>query len=319
MTQTPEDPRDPSEDSPQPASGPDYGTGGSGSGPDYGAPPPAYPPSPQAPQTPPQTPPPGAPADPYAAPPAYGQPQPGGYGQPGEAPYGQPGGFGGPGAPGAPAGPGGYGESYGGPTELAPSKGMAITALVFSFLICIPILPIIAIVLAIVVLVRGRDGRNHGKGLAIGALVVAPLVLIGGTLAVIGIYVVAKDVTTVNDVQALECVDGVKGNGDVGVLRTVDCSDPHDAQVLGTVVLTAADASRLNSSAAGGVDALCSRAVTDTAILSYLQDDSLEALGITDDTKPAEGDSLACIVHRADGKKLDTFATTGGSGSGTQS
>lgn len=311
MTQTPEDPRDSSEDGRQPAPGPDYGTGGTGSGPDYGAPPPTYPsaPSPSAP-----------PSDPYASPqgppvpPAYGQP--GGYGAPGAAPYGQPGPYGGP----VPAGgPGGYGEAYGGPTELAPSKGMAITALVLSFLVCIPILPIVAIVLAIIVLVRGRDGRNHGKGLAIGALVVAPLLLIGATLAVIGIYVAAKDVTTVNDVQALECINGVKGNREVGVLRTVDCSKSHDAQVLATATLTAAEAEKVNAD--GDINALCTRAVsTNRAAIQYLSEQpDLEVLGIFDREEPEAGDDIACVVHSADGTKLDSFASAGGLGSGTPS
>jgi hypothetical protein len=57
---------------------------------------------------------------------------------------------------------------------------MAVTALLLSLVFCLPVLPIIAIVLAIIVLARGR--ANSGRGLAIAALVVAPLALIPSVL-----------------------------------------------------------------------------------------------------------------------------------------
>jgi hypothetical protein len=58
------------------------------------------------------------------------------------------------------------------------SSSMAVAALLMSMVFCLPILPLVAIVLAIIVLVRRRSGR----GMAIAALVVAPLALIPSVL-----------------------------------------------------------------------------------------------------------------------------------------
>ena len=57
-------------------------------------------------------------------------------------------------------------------------SSMAVAALLMSLVFCLPILPLVAIVLAIIVLVGGRAGR----GMAIVALVVAPLALIPSVL-----------------------------------------------------------------------------------------------------------------------------------------
>ncbi|HXH79826.1 septum formation family protein [Nocardioides sp.] len=58
------------------------------------------------------------------------------------------------------------------------SSAMAVAALFLSLVFCLPILPLVAIVLAIVVLVSGRGGR----GMAVAALVLAPLALIPSVL-----------------------------------------------------------------------------------------------------------------------------------------
>lgn len=313
MSQTPEDPREPGQPSSEPDYGtptgggaPDYGTS-TGGGPDYTSPTPPPAPAPPgrpaygAPTPPPHTP---DPQNPYAPPP------PAGYAQ---QPYG---------APMPPATP--YGPAYGGPTELPPSKGMAITAMVFSFLVCIPILPIVAIVLAIIVLRRGKDGRNHGKGLAIGALIVAPIMLVATTLVIVGIAVVASSYKNVNDLETRQCFDGLDADRSFRNLTIVDCSDPHDGQVLATVTLSASEASAYaDSEDAGG--ALCAREIgQDEAIVSYLSRPGLEPLLLTDRKSPDAGDTLACVVHRSDGKKITDSvdspaggSSSDGSGTGT--
>lgn len=69
---------------------------------------------------------------------------------------------------------------------------MAVTALLLSLVFCFPVLPLVAIVLAIVVLVRGR--ADSGRGLAIAALVIAPLALIPTVLLLTtGLLGEAKD------------------------------------------------------------------------------------------------------------------------------
>ena len=78
---------------------------------------------------------------------------------------------------------------------------MAITALILSILGCTCIGALVAIPLAIVVLVRGRDGRNHGKGLAIAALIISVLSLIGVAIGGYFVYDYAKDFKDVDEPQ----------------------------------------------------------------------------------------------------------------------
>jgi ABC-type sugar transport system permease subunit len=64
-----------------------------------------------------------------------------------------------------------------------PSKAMAVWALVLA---CIPMFLawIIAIVLALVVLTSPKDGYDRGRGLAIAALVIAPMWIVAFILYV---------------------------------------------------------------------------------------------------------------------------------------
>ncbi|MBZ5733047.1 hypothetical protein K8Z61_00930 [Nocardioides sp. TRM66260-LWL] len=304
MSQTPPDPHQPDDSrsgQPVPPPGtPDYGQGASASGPDYGAPPP-YPTAPGSPGQ--------QPSQPAVPPPAspYGQPAPNPYapGAPASAPYGQ--------APygqapygQAPYGqaPGGYGPAYGGPAELPPSKGMAITALILSLLFCIPVLAaVVAIVLAVIVLRRSRDGRNHGKGLAIAALVIAPLVTLGWIGVGIASVAALRGATDVNSLSGDECLDGVNGKGEFTLLRTVDCGGAYDAKVLGVLTLTDAQAADLVGSPQA-VDRLCGQAVDRSAVEPFIGFNGAEVLGITNDKEPSGGDKLACIVHLSSGEKL---------------
>jgi hypothetical protein len=65
------------------------------------------------------------------------------------------------------------------------SKKMAGWALGLSLLLCIPLAPLVGLVLGIVVLVRSQDGGDHGKGLGIAATVIGGLYLLG----TIGLFV----------------------------------------------------------------------------------------------------------------------------------
>jgi hypothetical protein len=61
---------------------------------------------------------------------------------------------------------------------------MAGWALGLSLLLCVPFAPLVGLGLGIAVLVRARDGRDHGAGMAIGATVIGSLYL----LATIGLF-----------------------------------------------------------------------------------------------------------------------------------
>jgi hypothetical protein len=68
--------------------------------------------------------------------------------------------------------------------EVEPSKAMAGWALGLAIVPCFfPVSTLVAIGLAIAVLVKSRDGRNHGKGMAVAALVIAPLWVVGVIVA----------------------------------------------------------------------------------------------------------------------------------------
>ena len=284
--ETPQDPSDPQNP---------YGTP---------PPPPSTPPPPPSPSdpAPPTTPIPAAPApggDPSAppgapaAPPPYGE-QPAGSATP---PYDQPG------QPGQPpyAAPG-Y-SPMPGPAE--PSKGMAITALIMSILGCTCIGALVAIPLAIVVLVRSKDGRNHGKGLAIAAIIISVISLISVAIGGYFLYDYAKDLKDVDDLKAGQCItaNGLTDESETGVtqIKSVGCTTRHDGEVLSTASLTADEAGSYGETSPV---AICTPSVTEAGSIGLLSDPALVLIALTQDSSPESGDKLVCVIANADGSKL---------------
>jgi hypothetical protein len=178
------------------------------------------------------------PQDPEAQPP-YGQTP---YGQ---SPYGQ-----------APYGQAPYGQQpypVGQQDPRPPSKAMAGWALGLSFVSCIGIAWLVSVGLAIAVLVQGRDGRDHGKGLAIAALVVDGVFLLIGfafvVYALVGGTTVPstssedlagdeKETVAIEDVSVGDCFNqsdltGTDGSESVQVeeVELVSCDTPHDLEM----------------------------------------------------------------------------------------
>lgn len=238
-----------------------------------------------------QTPPPAPQQQsPYGAP-QYGAPQ---YGAPQQQPYGAP-------------SPYGYGQPHpGGPGNDQPSRGMAIAALVLSFFACTVIAGIVSIVLAILVLVRGKDGRNHGKGLAIGAIIVSVLVLAATVVGIVLLAIFGSTVKNVDDLKVGDCISSDNLNVDdfgegFGLLTSGECIEDHDAEVLATTTLTAQQADEY---AQATTAAICTEVVTsEPGAVEKLTDD-LTVLSITEDERPSAGDHLACVALRVDGGKL---------------
>jgi hypothetical protein len=243
----------------------------------------AIPPVPQAPPAYGATPPPpyGDPSTP-AAPPAYGQPPFPTYGAP---TYGAP--------------------TYGAPSAAEPGKGMAIAALISSLLGCTCIGALVAIPLAIVVLVRSRDGRNHGKGLAIAALIISALYIVGLVIGGYAVYDYAKDFKNVEDLKAGQCItaDGLTDETATGVtqIKSVSCSTRHDGEVLATSQLTGDEADGFGDSSA--LD-LCTTPVTEAGSGDLLANPDLLMVALTQEASPASGDKLVCVITNADGSKL---------------
>lgn len=225
---------------------------------------------------------------PYGTPP-YGAPQ---YGAPsyGAPPYGGP--------PQQPYGaPPPYGQAHpGGPGHDQPSKGMAIAALVLSFLACTVIAGVVSIVLAIIVLVRGKDGRNHGKGLAISAIIVSVVVMVL-TAVVIAIGVAVVEEQSVDNLERGECLNADdltdETADDIGFIDKVSCSEAHDGQVMFTGSLTAEQAEAFLTRGYN-----CTPEVEPEVLSEHL------VFGIVGGDDPEAGDAVACIAIRLDGEKL---------------
>jgi hypothetical protein len=231
---------------------------------------------------------PAGPADPAPTPPpSYGQPS---YGQPA---YPQQ-----PGVPGQPAFP-----QYGAPGGGEPGKGMAIAALIISFFGCTCIGALVAIPMAIVVLVRGKDGRNHGKGLAITALIISVLSLVAGIAIAVALGSYVSQFKSVNDLKAGQCITA-KGLTDedaesVTEIKSVSCSTKHDGEVLAAVKLTADQAKSYTSS---DTEAICGPAIEAAGKTALLTEDiTVTALTEAD---PGKGDTVACVAYHVDGSKL---------------
>jgi hypothetical protein len=138
----------------------------------------------------------------------------------------------------------------------------------------------------------------------------AVLVAVAVALAAVAVAVVVvvrhrSDISSVSDLGRGDCVDGaafLKGEQPrVGDLSRADCDDPHDAEVLATVDLDADQASAYRPVIP---DEVCLDALPKEAGAA-VSDERLLVAGLTDSTRPAAGDSLACFGFAADGTKLD--------------
>jgi hypothetical protein len=171
--------------------------------------------------------------------PSYGQ-NPYGQNPYGQSSYGQ-----------SPYGQSLYGQSpypggYGQPPQ---SKAMGGWALGLAIAFCIPLATLVSIGLAIATLVQSRDGRDRGRGMAIAALVIDGLVLVG----IVGLVVVAllaptepqrdtagrvteRQEISAFDVREGDCLDDPAlmgaGNDQIEVTQAeaVPCGQPHDVE-----------------------------------------------------------------------------------------
>jgi hypothetical protein len=119
---------------------------------------------------------------------------------------------------------------------------MAIWALVLGWIPCL-IGTVVAVVLAIIVLVRSRDGRPHGTGLAIGGLVgVAFWVVLGVALLIVAPFGTQRDASghltrggdvTIDGLRVGDC--GTKAlSGLTRTVHVVPCRQRHVFEVMAT-------------------------------------------------------------------------------------
>ena len=182
---------------------------------------------------------------------------------------------------------------------------MAITALIASILGCTCIGALVAIPLAIVVLLRSRDGRNHGKGLAIAALIISVISVIGVGVGGYFVYDYAKDFKNVDDLTRGDCITA-KGLVDdasesVTDIKSVSCSSDHDGEVLATSSLSGAEADAYGQTTPV---AICTPSVTAAGSADLLANPDLVIIALTQGASPSSGDKLVCVIANADGSDL---------------
>jgi hypothetical protein len=138
----------------------------------------------------------------------------------------------------------------------------------------------------------------------------AVLTAVAVALAAVAVAVVVvvrhnADLTSVADLDQGDCVDGapfLKGQQPaLADLSRTDCEDQHDAEVL---VLVHLDAKQASAYRAVVPDAVCLDALDGRADAA-VSDERLLVAGVADETKPAEGDTLACFGFAADGTRLE--------------
>jgi hypothetical protein len=228
-------------------------------------------------------------SDPYGQNPPqnpYGQNQP-------PNPYGQPAP---PPAPYASGAGGGYGApgSFPGGSDPMPPKtdGVSVAALVTSLLCC---LAPIGVILGIVGLSRTKGGQRKGRGLAVAGIVIGLLMSIGSAVAGAALFLFADSLVTPAKAEVGQCVDIDDSDGTI-LMRKKECTESHDAEIVGVAKVTSANLSEVKDSMAG----YCAKAIDsdDLAKLTeYIQD--INAV-IEDPDKVSVGDHLVCYVEPDD-------------------
>ena len=97
--------------------------------------------------------------------------------------------------------------------------------------------------------------------------------------------------------------EGLTDDSQSGVtqIRSVGCSTKHDGQVLSTGSLTADEAASYGETSPV---AICTPSVTEAGNVDLLADPELVLIALTQDSSPASGDKLVCVIANADGSKL---------------
>jgi hypothetical protein len=124
------------------------------------------------------------------------------------------------------------------PTAGAPSKGLAVTALVLAILGFFVLTAIAAVILAIVVPVQSRDGRPRGKGMAISALVISALWVVAFIILIVAVVnsqperdssgqVVDGGQVLVTSIRVGDCLAKQPGESTQLTVGLTPCSKPH--------------------------------------------------------------------------------------------
>jgi hypothetical protein len=195
-------------------------------------------------------------------------------------PYGQP-----------PQGQQPYGAWQGGNDTTPGWNGLSIAAFVLG-LTCLLGIP--AIVLGIIGLRQVRRDRSRGGWMAVTGIVLGAL----GTLALAGLVAsgvwLANQVVTPGNAEAGMCVTTEEWENHVSLLEE-DCAADHDGQIFVVYSL---------SESRAGADPVAQCTERLGADAARAMNDGLTVFAITEDDASDPGDTVVCLLEKADGEKL---------------
>jgi hypothetical protein len=130
-----------------------------------------------------------------------------------------------------------------------PSRALAFWALGISLVSCFGITGVVAIILAVVALVKVKSGQASGKGIAITAILISLLgLLLFGSLVAFGTWFASTSAhrgadghideagrLLTLDMREGDCLEEVDLSKTVFTATGVPCADPHVGEVIGVV------------------------------------------------------------------------------------
>ena len=114
------------------------------------------------------------------------------------------------------------------------TSGWAIAAFLLGFLSCVPL----SVIFGIIALVKTKDGRQRGRGLAIAGMAISGLWVVGLIAALAALHFTSLVAGTVESGESLmvgQCVDETPqseaAGAEVGARNLVGCDQPHSDEV----------------------------------------------------------------------------------------
>lgn len=149
---------------------------------------------------------------------------------------------------------------------------------------------------------RSKDGRDHGKGLAIAAIIINVLAMLAAIVIFVVAVVFGSQIRAVGDLEPGDCVSGsgmLTGDTEVGTITEQECTEPHDGEVMGVATLTAEDIEADEDD----FTTLCFDVVSeDPERLAVFDDGDYDLLALREGSEV--GDAVACLALDAGGDRL---------------
>jgi len=213
---------------------------------------------------------------PYGGPPPPGQ-EPNPYGS---APYG------------------GYGgqPTYQGPGGEQPKlDGISIASLVLGLSCC---LSIVGAILGFVGLSRTKGGKRRGRWAAVVGIIAGFVGTVAFAAAIIFVVWFASNTVTPGNAEVGQCVN-IDEDGDGVTMLKKECSEDHDAEIVGVEELDADSAKTAEEQQIS----YCSEVLSEDDATTIFGRDDIELNAVFEDPNNVEaGDHIVCFVEATSGK-----------------